>query len=598
MSSYSTATASGGDARRLPKTDVVVVGLGWTGSIAAMELAREGLDIVGLERGPGYTQNDAFSDKSMHDALLYGVRSRLAKPLENSTLTFRNASSGTALPMRRIGSFNPSEGFGGSGNTWSGHSFRPTESDMRLRSHITERYGRNFVSDDMTIQDWGVSWEELEPHFARFEAVAAVSGTAGNVRGAIRPGGNPFESPRSGEYELPAFERHASGLKFAETASELGYHPFPVPTANASEDYTNPYGADMPACRVCGHCPSHACIYGSKGAPVATIHPALLAMPNFEARAQSTVVGIEKNADGRTVSGVTYIDAAGRKLFQPADIVILSAYTFDNLRLLLLSDIGTPYDPQTGRGTLGRNYSYQMLGSVNAFFEDEFFSPQAAGGAMGTVIDDFGADHFDHADLGFIGGGFIGPFNLSANPITYHPTPSGAPPWGAGWKEAVTKWYQRTLGLNIHCGVQSYRGNYLDLDPTYTDTYGLPLLRMTFDFRDNERRMIRFMTERAREIARAMGADIVEGEPADGPYDITRYQTTHNVGGTAMGTDPATSVVNRRLQHWDAHNLFVLGGSVFPQNSHYNPTVSLAGLAYWAVDGIARDYLPRPGRIE
>jgi gluconate 2-dehydrogenase alpha chain len=120
---------------------------------------------------------------------------------------------------------------------------------------------------------------------------------------------------------------------------------------------------------------------------------------------------------------------------------------------------------------------------------------------------------------------------------------------------------------------------------------------MTFDFTENERRMIRFMTEKATEIAKASGADIVEGEPADGPYDITRYQTTHNVGGTAMGTDPATSVVNRHLQHWDAHNLFVLGGSVFPQNSHYNPTVGLAGLAYWSMAAITGEYLSDPRRL-
>ena len=585
------------DARTLPKTDAVVIGLGWTGSIAAKELVDAGLNVVALERGPGYRQDGAFSQKTMHDGLTYAVRSGLAHPLEDDTLTFRNNADQAALPMRRIGSFNPASGYGGSGTTWSGHSFRPAPQDLRLRSHLEERYGRGAIPDEMTIQDYGVTWEELEPHYARFERVAAVSGTAGNLRGEVQPGGNPFEGPRSDGFPLPAFERHAAGAKFMEVTEGMGYSPFPVPVANASEDFVNAYGVDMPACRVCGHCPGFACIYGSKGAPTKAIHPALFGQRGFEARPHAQVVRIEKARDGRTVTGVTYIDEAGRRLFQPADLVILSAYTFDNVRLLLLSEIGTPYDPRAGTGTLGRNYSYQMLGSVQAFFEDEAFSPQAAGGAMGTVIDDFGGDHFDHAGLGFFGGGFIGPFNLSAFPVTYHPTPSSAPPWGAGWKEAVAKWYQRTMGLNIHCGVQSYRTNFLDLDPTYTDTYGLPLLRMTFDFGENERRMIRYMTERAKEIGRAAGADIVEGEAADGPYDITQYQTTHNVGGTAMGTDPATSVVNRHLQHWDAHNLFVLGGSVFPQNSHYNPTVGLAGLAYWAMAAVTGEYLRDPRQL-
>ena len=581
--------------KQMPKTDVAIVGYGWTGSMAARELLDAGLEVVVLERGPAHSQSGDFSKKRMHDGLTYAIRNKLAHDLEDDTLTFRNASSQTALPMRRIGSFNPGTGFGGSSTTWSGHSFRPTAADLRHRSHYQERYGRGFVPSDMTIQDWGVSYEELEPHFAKFERVAAVSGQAGNIQGRRVEGGNPFESARSGDYPLPAFERHASGLKFIETTRGMGLNPYPVPVANASQDYVNEYGVEMPACKVCGHCPSFACIYGSKGAAVASIQPTLEGRAGFEARPYCQVVKVNKAPDGRTVTGVTYRDASGSEVFQPADIVILSAYTFDNARILMLSDIGEIYDPRTGRGTLGRNYSYQILGHVDAFFEDEYFSPQIAGGAMGTVVDDFGGDHFDHADLGFVGGGLIGPFNLSAFPITYHPTPEGSPAWGRGWKEAVQKHYQTTLGLNIHASVQSNRGNYLDLDPTYTDTYGQPLLRMTFDFHDNERRMLDYLYKQANAIGRAAGAKSLKGG-ADGafPYDITKYQTTHNVGGTAMGTDPGTSVVNRNLQHWDAHNLWVLGGSVFPQNTHYNPTVTIAGVAYWALERLVNDYLPQP----
>ena len=581
--------------RQMPKTDVAIVGYGWTGSMAARELLDAGLNVVVLERGPAHRQNGDLSKTRMHDGLTYAIRNKLAHGLEDDTLTFRNASGQTALPMRRIGSFNPGTGFGGSSTTWSGHSFRPTAADLRHRSHYQERYGRGFVPSDMTIQDWGVSYEELEPHFAKFERVAAVSGQAGNIRGRRVEGGNPFESARSGDYPLPAFERHASGLKFIETTRAMGLNPYPVPVANASRDYTNEYGVKMPACRVCGHCPSFACIYGSKGAAVASIQPTLEGRAGFEARPYCQVVKVNKAPDGKTVTGVTYRDASGAEVFQPADIVILAAYTFDNARILMLSDIGEVYDPRTGRGTLGRNYSYQILGHVDAFFDDEYFSPQIAGGAMGTVIDDFGGDHFDHGDLGFVGGGLIGPFNLSAFPITYHPTPEGSPAWGRGWKEAVQKHYQTTLGLNIHASVQSHRGNYLDLDPTYTDTYGLPLLRMTFDFHDNERKMLDYLYKQANAIGRAAGAKSLKGG-ADGafPYDITKYQTTHNVGGTAMGTDPGTSVVNRNLQHWDAHNLWVLGGSVFPQNTHYNPTVTIAGTAFWALDRMVKSYLPNP----
>ncbi|MCK0167267.1 GMC family oxidoreductase [Jannaschia sp. S6380] len=152
------------------------------------------------------------------------------------------------------------------------------------------------------------------------------------------------------------------------------------------------------------------------------------------------------------------------------------------------------------------------------------------------------------------------------------------------------------MGLNVHASVQSYRGNHLDLDPTYTDVHGRPLLRMTFDFHDNEARRMRDLVGRAEEIARAMGPRDIRVNGLKVPYDITVYQTTHNVGGTATGRDPATSVVNTALQHWDAHNLFVLGRSVFPQNVGVNPTPTIAALAYHGLGRMRDEYLgdPRP----
>lgn len=585
-------------ARTLPRTDAVIVGLGWTGSIAAKELTDAGLSVVALERGPAYGQED-FATRRMHDGLTYAVRGALATPLDRVTLTFRNNGDQTALPMRRIGSFNPSQGFGGSGNTWSGHSPRAYPSDFALRSHYTERYGADIFPEDMTSQDWGVDWAQVEPGYDRFEKVAAVSGTAGNVRGERREGGNPFEGERSDDFPLSAFERNRPGRLFIDAARSMGLNPFPVPVANASEAYTNAYGVEMGRCVLCGHCPSFACAYRAKGSPVNSVIPAIGG--DFEARGECEVLRIERAEDGRTVTGVTYLSPGGEELFQPADIVILGAYAFENVRLLLLSGIGAPYDPSSGEGVVGRNYSYQTLANVEAFVEDEAMNPQIAGGSQGTILDDFMADNFDHSQAlvdgrPFVGGGFVGPFNLSGDPITYHPTAPGSPPWGEGWKEAVVAGYQNRVGINVHASVQSYRGNYLDLDPTYRDAYGRPLLRMTFDFGDNEVRMMRYLVGRAEEIARTMGAAQIRANGLTVPYTITQYQTTHNVGGTAMGRDPDTSVVNTALQHWDAHNLFVLGGSVFPQNVGVNPTPTIAALAYHGLGRLTGEYLadPRP----
>jgi gluconate 2-dehydrogenase alpha chain len=109
--------------------------------------------------------------------------------------------------------------------------------------------------------------------------------------------------------------------------------------------------------------------------------------------------------------------------------------------------------------------------------------------------------------------------------------------------------------------------------------------------------MSAFLTERVTEIAERMGGREIKVSPREGPYDSMPYQTTHNTGGTIMGTDPSTSVVNKYLQSWDLHNLWVVGSSCFPQNAGYNPTGTVGALAYWAVDAMINRYFKNPGPL-
>ena len=99
------------------------------------------------------------------------------------------------------------------------------------------------------------------------------------------------------------------------------------------------------------------------------------------------------------------------------------------------------------------------------------------------------------------------------------------------------------------------------------------------------------------EIARAMKPASVSPSPRKAPYSIVPYQTTHNVGGTMTGDNPANSVVNRYGQSWDVPNLFVTGAGLFPQNPGYNPTGTLAALAYMAADAIKTHYVKTPGAL-
>ena len=109
----------------------------------------------------------------------------------------------------------------------------------------------------------------------------------------------------------------------------------------------------------------------------------------------------------------------------------------------------------------------------------------------------------------------------------------------------------------------AYRTNYMDLDPTYRDSLGDPLLRMTMDWNDNEHNMVNFMMAKVAQMGRAMGAREVLTTPLARRYDVNVYKSTHLQGGTIMGANPGNSVVNTWLQHWQMPNLFVLGAPHF-----------------------------------
>lgn len=582
-------------AQRLKPVDVVLVGMGWTGAIFAKELAEAGLRVVGLERGVFHDTVPDWQAPAMHDELKYAVRWGLMQDLARETLTFRNDAAQTALPMRQFGSFLPGTDVGGAGVHWNGQTYRFLPSDFVLRSHYSEKYGRNFIDADLTVQDWGVTYDELEPFYDLFERVCGIGGRAGNLKGRRQPGGNPFEGPRSAEYPNPPMTQDFAGALFQKAAASLGLNPFPQPSANMTRHYTNPYGAQMKPCMYCGYCERFACEHFAKASPQVCVLPFAMKNPNFELRTRAHVNRVLLDAGGKRATGVLYVDEGGREFEQPAEIVVLCAYGLWNVHLLLVSGIGQPYDPATGEGVVGRNYAYQTMSSVSVFYDSDTRLNQFMGaGALGTVLDDYNGDNFDHGGPGFVGGGYIALNTTGARPILYHPVPSGTPRWGAGWKRAVARHYNHVAAVGCHGSSAAHRGNYLSLDPTYTDAYGRPLLRLTFDFPDNDRRMSRYITDQAERIAKAMGGRFTERSvAADSTYTITAYQTTHNTGGAIMGNDPRLSVVNKYLQSWDVANLFVQGACVFPQNAGYNPTGTVGALAYWSVKAIKEQFLAR-----
>jgi len=585
-------------AERLKPVDVVTIGVGLTGSLMALELAKAGLKVVGLERGAGRSTVPDFQGPTIHDELRFSVRKGMMQDNTREPVTFRNSSDDTALPLRRWGSFLPGTGLGGSFVHWNGQTFRFQEADFIYKTHIEQRYGKKIIDADLTLQDWGVTYGDLEPHYDRFEYLCGTSGKAGNIKGTIQPGGNPFEAPRSREYPTPPMKEPYFAALFRKGAGSLGYHPYPQPSSNLSQPYTNPEGLTLQQCVFCGFCERYACEHYAKASPQTIILPKLLQLPNYELRTNAQVLRINLDSTGKKATGVTYADASGREFEQPADIVLVTAFPLNNVRMLLLSKIGQPYDPKTGEGVVGRNYTYQTTGGATVFLDKSInVNPFMASGANGTMIDDYGGDNFDHSGLGFIGGQYIGSIMTGGRPIEFHPTPPGTPAWGLEWKKAVAENYNHAIPVQQHGSSTACRQNYLSLDPTYRDAWGQPLLRITFDFPDNDVRMSQYIADKVVEIGRAMGGKQIIRGGSKRPYNATVYQSTHNCGGAVMGDDPKTSVVNRYLQCWDVHNVFSVGASAFPQNGSYNYTGTIGALTYWALDAIKNQYLKSPGPL-
>jgi gluconate 2-dehydrogenase alpha chain len=585
-------------ATKLKDIDAVVIGLGFSGAILSRELTKAGLNVVALERGADRNPAEEFTLTRLRDELRYVIRLELMQDNSIDTISFRNTPDELALPIRRFGAFLPGEGVGGTGIHWGALHWRFLPSDFRMRSVLTERYGAKAIPDTMTIQDWPVSYDEIEQHYDRFEKLCGVSGQAGNLQGKPISGGNPFEGPRSEHYPNKPIKTAVAPAMFGAAAASLGYHPFPTPTATSSAPYVNPEGITLGACEYCGHCNRTACEVNAKASPNVNIVPVLRTEPKFELRTRAFVTRLNYNKDAKRITSVLYTDMkTGEEYEQPASIVILSSFVFGNTQQFLLAGIGEPYDPRTGKGVVGKNYCYQFEAGGEAFFEGREFNPFMGGPGMSIAIDDFNGENFDHSGLGFFGGGYIVCANGGAPPISGRVLPKGEPRWGAGWKQAEAKWYRCNTRFNTQGSVYAHRDNFMDLDPTYKDALGRPMIRLTYNATDNDHKMSRYLVEKMEGVIKAMNPTHYEVHNRPKNFTIVPYQSTHCTGGTMMGADPKSGVVNRYLQAWGAHNLFVQGASVFPQQPGYNPTGTLGALAYWSAKAITENYLKDPGPL-
>ncbi len=198
-------------ATKLKQRTVVIVGGGLTAGLVSRQLTAQGIDVLVLERGGNPAGSAAEKLPNQRDELRWDVRQGLIQDWAVQTYSLRHTRRDESLPVRRMEAFLPGEGLGGAANHWNGITWRWAEYDPVLRSRLESRYGKTAVAANMPIQDWGVTYAEMEPYHHLFEKLFGISARREtsrdrSSRAAIRsrrPGGTStrrrrWRSPRRG----------------------------------------------------------------------------------------------------------------------------------------------------------------------------------------------------------------------------------------------------------------------------------------------------------------------------------------------------------------------------------------------------------------
>jgi gluconate 2-dehydrogenase alpha chain len=549
----------------LRKTDVVIVGLGAAGGVGALPLAQAGLEVIGLEAGT-WLRADEFAP----DELRNNFRGwpQAVQKANREIPTHRPNASAPSSPRASIHPMMNAVG-GTTLHYWA-QSWRLNPWDFKVVSATRARYGAPRIPKGSTVEDWPFGLEELEPYYDLVEREIGVSGKAGNIKGRIDREGNIFEGARAREYPMPPLRGCGFSDMMSAAARTLGWHPFPGPAAVNSRSYQNRGG-----CVYHGYCARGGCHINAKGSTAVTTIPKAQGTKRLTVVTEAHVTTIAVDGNGRA-TGVNYIKG-GTEYFQPASVVLLASYVYENVRLLLLSTSKAfPTGLSNNHGQVGRHYfSHNQQAAVSALFPRNLNTWYGLP-AQGVAIDNWADDNFDHGGLEFIGGGNLWVYS-DRRPIgaASMSTFGRAPRWGAAWKAFIKENADRSNTAYLQKTTLPYENNYLDLDPAVTDPLGFPVCRITADYQENERRVASFIQDKMVQWYQAAGAIATErgGLGTMGP-------TTHAYGGTRMGDNRETNVVDRWGFSHEVPNLGVLGAAVMGTSGARNPTLTAQAVAW------------------
>ncbi len=543
-----------------PEYDVCVVGSGAGGAPVAHALAQAGFSVVVLEKGPRYERSDF-----VHDEIAICRRDFFVPSIEDDPHVVvpegkRPRRSSMGWIARCVG--------GGTVHM-SGYFYRLHPVDFRMASEFG-------ASEGLSLADWPISYDDLEPWYARVERLIGVSG---------RAGANRFDPPRSTEYPLPPVRVHPASAFIDRACLGLGYNSFPTPRAIVSEAYQG-----RSPCLYCDFCGSYGCEVGAKSSTLATLLPMAEATGRCRIEPGAFAVSVEVGAGGRA-TGCLVRDAGGTERRVRARVVVLACSAVETARLLLLSrSRGHPDGLANSSGLVGRNLQFSSYSGGAGVFrldrpEEERRILLERHPFVGRSLQDFYRLPSGTAS-GLDKGGTIR-FGFP------HPNPiftalrlarlEGGLAWGATLKRRMRKhWLEtRTIEFEAFADFHPNPGTRVELDPDVVDRWGLPAARIHLAVPPVHVRAGEFLQARGLEVLEAAGADEVL------PGDVAGV-TGHLVHGTCRaGTDPARSVVDRDGRAHDVDNLYVSDGSYFPTSGGVPTTLTILANALRIGEAIA-----------